>query len=158
MKVLEEGDILIHEGDNSDPTSGHHSRNLQWAKIGNDKDTFTVFNTHGLWNGKGKTDTPERLRQSKCIKDFVDKISGSKILCGDFNLMPETESVKILEEGLDNLVKKFGVTSTRTSYYTKPEKFADYIFVSQDVKVSDFMVLPDEVSDHSALFCNFSIV
>jgi endonuclease/exonuclease/phosphatase family metal-dependent hydrolase len=157
IKVLGEGDIWIHEGDNSDPTSGHHSRNLQWAKVSDDQDTFTVSHIHGLWNGKGKTDTPERLMQSKRIKDFVDKISGPKILCGDFNLMPETESVKILEEGLDNLVKKFRVTSTRTSYYTKPEKFADYIFVSPNVKVADFQVLPDEVSDHCPLYCDFSI-
>ena len=29
--------------------------------------------------------------------------------------------------------------------------FADYIFVSKDIKVKDFKVLPDEVSDHLAL-------
>jgi hypothetical protein len=46
-----------------------------------------------------------------------------------------------------NLVKDYNVTSTRSSHYPKEEKFADYIFVSKDIEVKDFKVLPDEVND-----------
>ncbi len=57
------------------------------------------------------------------------------------------------ELGLENLITKYGVTSTRTSLYTRSdEKFADYIFVSKGVDVKDFKVMPDEVSDHAALY------
>ncbi len=70
-----------------------------------------------------------------------------------FSAMSNTQSIKILEDAdLRNLVTEYGVTSTRTSLYKKPEKFADYIFVSKGVEVLDFKVLPEEVSDHAALY------
>ena len=57
--------------------------------------------------------------------------------------------------GLRNLVAEFGVTSTRTSLYTRPEPFADYVFVSDGIHVRDFRVLTDEVSDHAPLLLEF---
>jgi endonuclease/exonuclease/phosphatase family metal-dependent hydrolase len=77
-------------------------------------------------------------------------------LCGDFNLPPNTKSLAMFEEfGLRNLISEYKINSTRTSFYTKEEKFADYIFVSNGIKVNDFSVLPDEVSDHAPLFIDF---
>jgi len=149
--ILEEGELLIHDSASNSIKDGHHSRNMQWIKVNIEGKDFTVMNVHGLWNGKGKSDTFERLSQSKVINEFVNKVVGPKILCGDFNLNPETESIKILEENMINLVTKYSITSTRTSFYEKPGKFADYIFTSADIMVSDFKVMPDEVSDHSAL-------
>lgn len=75
------------------------------------------------------------------------------VLCGDFNLLPDTESIRIIEQArLKNLITENGIVSTRTSHYTRADKFADYIFVSQqNVEVKSFNVLPDEVSDHSPL-------
>ena len=52
-------------------------------------------------------------------------------------------------------MKETGVTSTRSHYYTKPEKFADYILVSPDITVVDFNVLPDVISDHLPLVLEF---
>lgn len=156
-QVLEEGEILIHARNKKGTINdGHHDRNMQWLKFDYEGKVFTVLNVHGLWNGKGKNDTPERIAQSKIIKEYVDTVHDPKILCGDFNLNPDTESVKILEEGMRNLIKDYSIPSTRTSiYYAKPgksEKFADYVFTSPDITVKNFEVLPDEVSDHSALF------
>lgn len=150
--VLEEGEVLIHENTAHPDTSGHHSRNLQWVKLDLGEESLAVINVHGLWNGMGKTDTPERIAQSKKIKGCMATLSGPKILCGDFNLKPDTESVAFLEEGMRNLIKEYGIQSTRTSLYPKEEKFADYVFVTPDIEVRDFKVLPDEVSDHSPVF------
>lgn len=50
-----------------------------------------------------------------------------------------------------NLIREYGITSTRTSFYQKPEKHADYVFVSEGISVKAFTVLPDEVSDHAPL-------
>lgn len=112
---------------------------------------ITVINVHGLWQEGGKKDTEARIEQSKRIINLASKIEGEKIICGDFNLKPETESMKILEQSMINLIKKFGITSTRSSLYTKPERFADYILVSSDIKINHFEVLQDEVSDHLPL-------
>ena len=86
------------------------------------------------------------------MKKFNDL---EKILCGDFNLLPNTESLAILSEDMKNLVKDFDITSTRSKLYTKPEKFADYILVSPDVSVKKFTVMQDEVSDHLPLLLEF---
>lgn len=157
INILEEGEIIIHSNKTSAEgiIDGHHSRNLQWIKFENNGVLLSIVNVHGLWNGKGKTDTPERLEQSRKIKDFMNNINGLKVLCGDFNLRPDTKSIQIIEEGLSNLVKTHDVKSTRTSLYDKEEKFADYIFVSPEIKVNKFEVMNDEVSDHSPLFLDF---
>lgn len=158
LKILEEGEIYVHKHEGYIPQEhiGFHAKNLQYLKILNKSKEITIFNFHGLWNGKGKTDTEDRINQSKNIKKFMDSKEGEKIICGDFNLRPETESIKIIESvGLKNLIKDFDIKSTRTSFYTKPEKFADYVLVSPGVEVIDFKVLPDEVSDHSALYLEF---
>lgn len=121
-----------------------------------DKGTqVTLCNMHGLWNGGGKSDAPERIEQSNRIKLFMDSVQGKKILCGDFNLLPETESIKILEKGMKNLIKDSGVVSTRSSLYPKEVKFADYILISPDINVKDFKVLQDVVSDHLPLYLEF---
>lgn len=81
---------------------------------------------------------------------------------GDFNLLPGTQSMKIIEEGMRNLVKEYGVQSTRMvlyRHYDNPEEpnFADYILLTPDVGVKKFEVLPDVVSDHSPLFLEYEI-
>ena len=60
----------------------------------------------------------------------------------------------MIKENLDlrDLVQEFNISSTRTSYYTKEPKFADYIFISKNIDLKDFKVLPDEVSDHAPLY------
>lgn len=155
VDVMEEGEVFVHKHKGYAPEGdvGNHARNIQYVKTTLRNRPVTIINFHGLWNGKGKTDSEDRLNQSKNILDFIKNIQRESILCGDFNLLPNTKSIKMLEDtGLRNLIKESGVTSTRTSYYTKPEKFADYIFVSGGIEIKDFKVLPDEVSDHSPLY------
>jgi len=56
------------------------------------------------------------------------------------------------ESGLRNLIKEYSIKNTRTSHYSKEGKYADYALVSPEISVLDFRVLPDEVSDHAALY------
>ncbi len=152
---LDKGEELLYKNDTFDPKNhfNDHDRKLQWIKIRKNDKEMVIINVHGHWTGKGKKDTEERIYQSTKIKEVLDKNQGEEILCGDLNLLPDTESIKIIEDaGLRNLIKENNIESTRTSFYTKPDKHADYIFVSSGVKVLDFKVLPDEVSDHSALY------
>ncbi|MBI3632879.1 MAG: endonuclease/exonuclease/phosphatase family protein [Candidatus Vogelbacteria bacterium] len=136
------------------------ARKLQYVVVDVGGRDVMIVNYHGLWVNGPKTDTPERIEQSKSIKKFMDRFDGPKILCGDFNLLPETESMLILEEGMRNLIKEFKIKSTRTPLYrhyanpTEPN-FADYILVSPEVKVNKFEVLPDLASDHSPLYLEF---
>lgn len=135
-------------------------RKLQYATLDFSGREFLVANYHGLWNAGPKTDTPERIEQANVIKSFLDTFNGSKILCGDFNLLPETQSMEILERGMRNLVKEHKVSSTRTQLYRHYDNaaepnFADYILVTPDIQIVDFKVLPDIASDHAPLFLEF---
>lgn len=116
---------------------------------------ITVCNLRGLWDGGGKADSLERMEQSKKIKAFFDGLEGEKILAGDFNLLPDTVSMQLLEVGMKNLIKEYGVASTRSHYYVKESKFADYILVSPGIVVHRFGVLQDVVSDHLPLLLEF---
>lgn len=153
-----DGEIFVYKdrGYISEEEVVNHARNLQYATIGTGKGALTVMNVHGLWNGKGKTDSDERLLQSDNIVNFVKNIPDPHILCGDLNLRPDTQSIKKLEDaGMRNLIKEFGITDTRSRFYKKEERFADYAFVSDGVKVNEFKILPDEVSDHLAMYLDF---
>jgi endonuclease/exonuclease/phosphatase family metal-dependent hydrolase len=156
-RVISEGEVFVHLHKGYEPESveeiGTHARNVQFATLEREGDPVTVMNFHGLWNGKGKDDSDARLKQSDNIVSFIQTLNTPIAFCGDFNLKPDTESIRKIENsGLRNLIKEHSITSTRTSYYTKPEKYADYIFVSEGINVTDFKVLPDEVSDHAPLF------
>jgi endonuclease/exonuclease/phosphatase family metal-dependent hydrolase len=131
-------------------------RNLQYVDFENGGKRFRLAHMHGLWNGQGKTDTEDRLEQSRRAKAVLDQAEGPKLLCGDFNLLPETESLGILGQGMRNMIKEYGVVSTRSGLYQKPDKFADYIITSPEIDVKAFKVLPHSVSDHLPLYLEFS--
>ncbi len=130
---------------------------LQWVKVNHGDRRITIANVHGIWHPSGKHDTPERVQQSKKISRFLRSRQGPRILCGDLNLLPNTRSMRILEDsGFRNLVKEYGVTSTRSKHYLSGRgSFADYILTSAEVRVRDFRVLQDEVSDHLPLLLDF---
>ncbi len=161
ITVKNEGDVFVYDSVSS--MKGNHSRNLQFIKVEYEGNIFNVHNFHGLWNGGGKTDTEDRFEQSKRIKQFLDSIEERKILCGDFNLLPDTQSIKIIEEtGMENLISTHGITLTRSPIYFATKgadspTYADYAFVSKDIVVKDFRVLPDEVSDHFPLYLEVGI-
>lgn len=115
---------------------------------------ITVINFHGLWKKElGKVDSPERLEQSRNIQQVLSKHQEQPIvLMGDFNLNPETESLAIIKQNLRDLITEYGVTSTRSSIYTKPGRYADYAFISPELTVESFQV-PQEItaSDHLPL-------
>lgn len=156
IEILGEGDIEIYNNPEYTGRGPKHHRNLQWLKCRMQNKTYSIVNVHGLWNGMGKTDTAERIAQSQKIRDYMDKLDTPKILCGDLNLRPDTESLKIIEDGMINQITQNHIKSTRSSiYYPKVERFADYILTSKDILVHNFKVLPDDVSDHLPLLLDF---
>ncbi|MEK7136248.1 MAG: endonuclease/exonuclease/phosphatase family protein [Patescibacteria group bacterium] len=160
IKVKEDGAIMVHENSNfpvdEDPDADHN-RLLQWFRIEKNSLEYLVANLHGHWTLL-KHDTPERLAQSQRILGFLKGFNLPKIICGDFNVRPETESIRLLEEsGLRNLVSESKIATTRTSLYKfgHIEPYADYIFISPEIELKNFNVLPDEVSDHAPLYLEF---
>lgn len=124
-------------------------RNIQVTGVSSEQGDFSVANFHGLWiPGYGKKDSPERLVQSRNINAVIEEATDPHIIAGDFNLDPDTESMKILDKGRRNLIKEHDITDTRTKYYKKTSRYADYILVSPNVTVLSFGVPDVAVSDH----------
>ncbi|MFA5853702.1 MAG: endonuclease/exonuclease/phosphatase family protein [Patescibacteria group bacterium] len=139
------------------------SRKLQTITLDVNGHSVLYGNLHGLWVNGPKTDTPDRLKQSEKVVEVFKGHAGPKTLVGDFNLLPDTESVRMLEThaGLRNLVVEHAIPSTRTPlyrHYDNPSEpnFADYVMPSHDQRVKGFKVLPDVVSDHAALYAEFA--
>ncbi len=119
-----------------------------------------LVHTHGLRDLAGKHDTPERLAQARRLADLVEAIAepgDPVVLCGDFNVEPDSETFAILAaRGLRDLVTGGGFDGTRSSHYAKPGRFADYMLVNDAVTVRSFDVVRDpEVSDHCPLLLEF---
>lgn len=160
IEVVTEGEEYVyqHKGFIPDGNVGFHARNIQFATLKVNGKCLTVINFHGLWNGAGKTDTPDRIEQSRNIVKFIEGLDNDFILCGDFNLLPDTQAIKVIETlPVRNLIIENNIISTRSSLYTKLDKFADYFFVSKSIKINSFEVMPEEVSDHLALRVKIAI-
>jgi hypothetical protein len=114
---------------------------------------YVIGNVHGLWHPNGKGDLPERLAQSRRIVAAMAAEAGDKkIIIGDFNLFPQTQSLCLIETaGYRNLISEYAITDTRTVFYQKSPRLADYAFVSPAVTVHDFRVDQHPISDHAAL-------
>jgi endonuclease/exonuclease/phosphatase (EEP) superfamily protein YafD len=128
-------------------------RAIQVAVIVHEQDTYVIGNVHGLWHASGKGDLPERLEQSRHIVAAMAAVPAEKkIIVGDLNVVPDTRSVRLIEAaGYRNLITEYAITDTRTVFYHKAPRLADYVFVSQAVRVEDFHVDQTPVSDHAAL-------
>ncbi len=153
LQLLDSGEFSVSDENLTDSLV---ACKCQWVTLQDGSYETTVLNLHGLWQKDSKKlDTPERIEQSKRIARFLAEVPSRKVFCGDFNMVPHGQAMAILEEGMTNLIKEHGVTSTRSKHYPKEEKFADYILVSTDIKVKRFEVLPDEISDHLAVYVDF---
>jgi len=155
FKIMETGNVFVHRYKNSmlHNNGEEFGRNLQYIRFNYLNKNYLVLNFHGLWDRRGKIDTDERILQSKNILNVLKRFPEDRIILGgDFNLVPENKSLKIFEKfGLINLISKFGATSTRSEKYKKEIKFADYVFVSKDIKIKKFEILNNESSDHLPL-------
>ncbi len=123
---------------------------------------FRIINFHGISFPFNKLDTDKRVAQSQAILDVLNDKRGPVIVMGDFNLLPETRSIKMLEEEMVNLIKKYSIQNTRsvlTGYRGKVEeqRFADYMFLTEDIKPLSFTVPDINISDHLPLVLEFNL-
>jgi endonuclease/exonuclease/phosphatase family metal-dependent hydrolase len=99
----------------------------------------TVVHLHGLRDPAGKHDTPARRAQAERLAELVDDVHEDgdfTVVCGDMNLLPDSETFAIL--GRLGLVDLVGTADTRTSAYRKPLRHANYMLVSHPDAVASF--------------------
>jgi endonuclease/exonuclease/phosphatase family metal-dependent hydrolase len=160
LTIIGQTQGFVHK-DYSPNGYGSHprSRNAHGVRVYDDNAcrAVSITHMHGLRDLRGKMDTPDRARQAQKFLDVNQQLSQSNdisVLCGDFNLEPESETLTILATaGFTELVKAHAFPTTRTSFYKKSDKFADYMLINSFTAVKKFEVInKTEVSDHCPLF------
>ena len=141
-----------------------HFKEKDWARsilvaiisLPNNK-KIKIIDVHGIWNLTRMGDN-RTIAQSEFIIAELLKDEMPTIVAGDFTLLPESPSIKMLEQYLTNLSVKYKLQITRPkSDNDKKCMVVDYIFVTNDIKVKDFMVVDTDVSDHLPLMLDFDI-
>ena len=132
----------------------YNIRNLQHVAVEHGGEKIHILNHHGHHIDSHKNGDEETMRQCKMIADYIKNLSGKIILCGDFNLAPESQSIGQINELLNNHCLNPDIKTTRTPLTHKTE-VCDYIFTSKDIEVKSFAVLENIASDHAALLLEF---
>ena len=117
-----------------------------------------IINVHGIWS-KDKLGDKRTIAQSEEILSHV-RYDIPSIIVGDFNLLPNTESIQKINKKMINLIEKYEIKSTRPIFddgLDKGDLVCDYIFVNNKVKINSFKVLNNNVSDHFPLILDFDI-
>lgn len=159
IPVIAQAQGFVHKGFSPDGYGEHpRSRNAHALRLHDFERGWPVVvaHMHGVRDPAGKMDTPERLAQARRLAGLVAAIAEPDdrlVVCGDFNVEPESRTFAVLRElGLSDLVAGRGFSGTRSSHYTKPGRFADYMLVNDAVYVLSFDVVDaPEVSDHRPL-------
>ncbi len=135
----------------------------QYATLQSGRATISVCNVHGIafWP---KFDSPDRDEQIGNLMNFLRSDAHPKIVCGDFNMLPDTKGIATIGGILHNLVNEFGVSVTRSAFHFErygraPEvdRVSDYVFVSPEITALNFSVPDLLVSDHLPMELDFDV-
>lgn len=139
-----------------------HPRSVQVAELEVNGKRLQILNLHGLYS-RDKQDSERTINQCKYVLKVAKRKNIPTIIVGDFNLLPETKSIKIIDKEFRNLVTEHKIESTIPDYdhgtESKRGKFVmDYIFVDDKIKVNNFEVIDTNISDHLPLILDFDIL
>lgn len=123
------------------------------------KKQLRVLNYHGIWT-RDKLGNERSLKACKKINKLALEAEGAVVIGGDFNLFPDTLSMKVFEKNFTSLVDQYKIKTTRpaSNELSKLKRnVVDYIWISKGVKVNNFKVIDNDVSDHLPLVLDFEI-
>lgn len=135
----------------------YNVRNFQHVTI-KDQDgrQIHIINHHGYHVPGHKNGNDFTMKACQQIADYARQLDGPVIITGDFNLLPDSESIEILNKDFRNLTKEYGLQTTRTDLTHKSEP-CDFIFVNDKVAVNDFYASEVVASDHQGLVLDFEV-
>lgn len=115
-----------------------------------------IINHHGYHVPGHKKGNDFTLKACQQIVDYATQLEGPIIITGDFNLEPDSASIKVINDRFRNLTKEYGLQTTRTDLTHKSEA-CDYIFVNEQIEVKDFYASDIVASDHQGLVLEFEV-
>jgi exonuclease III len=118
-----------------------------------------ILNYHGIWT-KEKIGNAETLAACKKILELAKEKNLPTIIVGDFNLFPDTPSMRVFYKDFVSLVDSYRIKTTRPKSNELSDlerNVVDFVLVTKDIKVNDFKVVDSEVSDHLPLILDFEV-
>lgn len=136
----------------------YERRTCAVARIQIENSILTVATTHKSYSS-GFIEDQDKIAETKKIINFIEKEKWNLILTWDFNLAPDSDSVRMILQYLQHV----GPDCSQSTWTTKPFSFMgfeenelkwrlDYIFVSKKIKVLSSTIIPTEYSDHLPIF------
>lgn len=159
LPIIGQAQGFVHKGYEPDGFGEHpRSRSAHALRVFDHARgrAVSIAQMHGLRDLRGKMDTPERAAQARRFLALLEQVAEPgdlRVVCGDFNVEPGSETLRLMTEaGMTELVTAGNFEGTRSAHYAKPGKFADYMAVSNAAAVRGFTVVrAPEVSDHCPL-------
>lgn len=158
QSIFLEGDFTYNSSQARWPDEQNRAILMVDLAINNDS-SLRIINYHGIWT-RDKKGNPKTYEACNKIIDFASAFNGNVIICGDFNLLPDTPSMKIFQRNFISLVDHFNIKTTRLSSNELNgigRNVVDYIFVDKKIKVKSFKVINEDVSDHLPLVLDFAL-
>jgi endonuclease/exonuclease/phosphatase family metal-dependent hydrolase len=124
-----------------------------YVQLASEAGPLYVCNFHGMSRPVDKLDNPGRIEASRKLIEYF-KHKPLSIIGGDFNMLPDTEAIRMFsEEGFQDLIEEYGIPTTRNHliwdlYPDTKQYYADYVFLSPGLQVREFLVPDNTVSDH----------
>lgn len=151
-----------YDSDRTNFTIEDHSRAVQIMELSVKNKRLQILNLHGLYS-KDKKDSERTINQCKYILKAAKRKNIPTIIVGDFNLLPDTQSIKMISKRFRNVVTEYKTPSTLSEYdpateHKQGKLVIDYIFVNDSIKVNHFEVIETTISDHLPLILDFDIL
>ncbi len=145
------------EVDHSYRWNDDHPRSVASTVINHNEKKYHVLNLHG-WRSKDKRWNKNSVKQCRELVRLAKIYDFPTLLIWDFNLLPDSEGIKIIESEFINHMTHSSITRTRPWSIEKHidvPNIVDYVFTSQDIVVSNLTCIETDISDHYPLIVEF---
>lgn len=135
-------------------------RSISNVILNNESKDLQIIGVHGIWTKDKLGKNDERIQKQT---EFILSQVRNDIPCivlGDFNLLPQSNSIKNLSKNLRNILQEYNIKTTRPPFDDGLEKesnfqICDYVFVNDKVIVKNLTCPENEISDHYPLIFEF---
>lgn len=120
------------------------------ATVNDDKSTKRV-------GRKLKKAFSNRSEQALTLREHIEKCPFPYIVMGDFNDTPMSYSVNLISDGMNNAFQEKGFGWGVTHFGLLPIFQIDYIFSDKRIKVDNYGIIHERLSDHYPIWADLSI-
>jgi endonuclease/exonuclease/phosphatase family metal-dependent hydrolase len=133
-----------------------NTRNVQLADINIKGQTLTLVNHHG-YREIDPLGSDRSITSMEKLTANLHTLKTPIIFAGDLNVRAESPVMRLFDGWLKDLTAEYEIADTLTQFGKVRNVPCDHILVSDEIKVLEFEVLEDLVSDHKPLLLEFEL-